>query len=246
MDPGVLFFVGALAVFALLVGLPMYFARRRRQGLAEENARNETLYVSMFPELQPLYHPERLVAFVEARLARRSTSPAARKAWGWDNPPGFDGYRAEFTRTDKGEAARLVDTARKPRGQFLWEDRPEGGVLRVGQGKLTVDLANRQDPRVRYWHPEREFKWSRKGWVFKTPVADAPFESSSSSPGLVSSDYSSSSSSSREGAFAGQGGTFDGGGASAGWDEPSGAAASGDPAGASADSSSGGAGSTAY
>lgn len=240
MDSGVLFFIGAIVVFALLVGVPKYFARKRRLGLQEQHARDEALYVSMFPELQPLYHPARLVEFVTARLAREGAGKAARKEWGWDNPPGFEGYRAEFTRADNGEAARLVDTARKPRGQFLWEDRPEGGVLRVGKGKLTVDLANRQDPRVRYWHPDRQFKWSLKGWVFATPVADHPFESSSGSSSFVSGDSSSSSSSAS--AFAGRGGTFDGGGASAGWDDA--------PGGASPGSSSGsavsGAGSTSY
>jgi hypothetical protein len=113
---------------------------------------------------------------------------------------------------------------------FRFEPQADGAVLRMGAGKFTVDLGNPADPAVRYWHPEREFKWSRRGgWRFKTPVAEKPFDSSDR--GTSWSDTSSSSDTSRTvataAAVAGLGGTFDGGGASAGWD---GAASPGDGA----------------
>jgi uncharacterized membrane protein YgcG len=236
--------VMAILVVAVPIGSAIAGRRRQRQALADKE-RDETLFRSMFPELQPYYHPERLVEFVTARIARKGTQ----KAWGWDNPPGFSGVRTEFSQADKGERVRLLDTGRKPRGEFLYEPIAGGGVLRVGKGKLTVDISKPAQPRVRYWHPEREFKWSLAGWVFKTPVADEPFESSSSSSSFSSSSSDSSRSAATAAGFAGLGGTFDGGGASAGWDDAKGSQSSaspGDSAGSASAESSGGTGSTSY
>jgi hypothetical protein len=94
-------------------------------------------------------------------------------------------------------------------------------VIRLGSGKFTINL---KDSAVRYWHPQREFKWSRaKGWRMINSLADRPIESndrgSSFSSDGPSSSFSSSSSGARTGAaMAGAGGAFDGGGASNSWD----------------------------
>lgn len=224
-----LMFILVISGFVLIVVLRAVFSarakRRREESAAAEKERNEALFRSMFPELQPLFHPERLVEFVDARTAadRKGKANARGKPeWDWNNPPGFPGMRAKFVTTEKGERVTLNNPDGKTVGEFLYEAAPAIGVMRVakGKGKLTIDLSNRPAPRVRYWHPEREFKWSLKGWVFKTAVADEPFSSSSSESG--SSSFSSSSSSdSRPAAAAalvGAGGAFDGGGAAGGWD----------------------------
>lgn len=251
-----LMFILVISGFVLIVVLRAVFSarskRRREESAAAEKERNEALFRSMFPELQPHYHPERLIEFVDART-RGKTNARGKREWDWNNPPGFPGLRARISATDKGERVALNDATGKAVTSFLYEAAPAIGVMRVGKGKLTVDLSNRPAPRVRYWHPDREFKWSLKGWVFKTAVADEPFTSSSSESS--SSSYSSSSFDSRPAAAAalmGAGGAFDGGGAAGGWDAggaavgdaaaASGASDSGSAAGADSDSSSG----TAY
>lgn len=194
----------------------------------------EALFVSMFPELQPHFHPEKLVRYVGARRGRTP----ARGGFTWKVAPGFDGPAVDIRFVGEREECALVDDAGKVLAKFRFETHADGGVLRVGAGKLTVDLRNDRDPAVRYWHPEREFKWTRRGgWRFKTPVADRPF--AQDDRGTSWSDSSSSSGSSRTAAaaFAGLGGTFDGGGASAGWD--------GAPASAGADEGGTGAAATA-
>ena len=222
MTEGMMFFL-VIGGFVLIVVVRAVFSararRRREQDVAAETARNEALFRSMFPELQPHYHPERLLEFVDA-YGNGKTNARGKHDWDWKNPPGFPGLRATFNATDKGERVMLRDAAGKTVSEFLYEAAPAIGVMRVGKGKITVDLSNRPAPRVRYWHPDREFKWSLKGWVFKTPIADEPF-SSSSSETSSSSFTSSSSADSRlatAAAFAGAGGTFDGGGAAGSWD----------------------------
>lgn len=185
---------------------------------AAERGKGDALFVSMFPELQPHFHPENLVAYVSARLAR--TPP--RGGFTWKDAPGFGGTCVDIGFVNDREECSLVNEAGQRLAQFRFEDHAEGGVLRVGSGKLTVDLRNGRDPAVRYWHPEREFKWTRRGgWRFKTPVAEQPFDSGDR--GTSWSDSTSSSSGSGRAmaaaaGVAGLGGTFDGGGASAGWD----------------------------
>lgn len=241
-----LMFILVISGFVLIVVLRAVFSararRRRDESAAAEKERNEALFRSMFPELQPLFHPERLVEFVDARtMADRKGKANARgkPEWDWNNPPGFPGLRAKFSATDKGERVTLNNQDGKTVGEFLYEAAPDIGVMRVanGKGKITIDLSNRPAPRVRYWHPEREFKWSLKGWVFKTAVADEPFTSSSSD--YSSSSFTSSSSSdSRPAAAAalmGAGGAFDGGGAAGGWDAAPGSASAADTSGGSAD-----------
>ena len=241
MSDGLMFFL-VLGGFLLIVVMRAFFSaraqRRREKSAATEKARNEALFCSMFPELQPHYHPERLVEFVAARIKGKANARGKRE-WDWNNPPGFPGLRANFAATDKGERVTLTGPDGKAVSEFLYEAAPAIGVMRVGKGKLTVDLSNRPAPRVRYWHPEREFKWSLKGWVFKTPIADEPFSSSSPESSNSSFTSSSDSRSATTAALAGAGGAFDGGGAAGGWDAPSSGGATPDAAaGGGADSTS--------
>ncbi|MBL8520860.1 MAG: hypothetical protein JNK75_09315 [Betaproteobacteria bacterium] len=234
--------IGGIVLFLVLFSLLGRWMKRsaERTALAARE-RNETLYRAMFPELQPHYHPERLLDFVQALRKRRGNKK--RPEPDWNDVPGFPGLNATFVATEKGERVTLKEPAGKAVTDFLYQDVDNAGVLRVGKGKLTVDLANPADPRVRYWHPEREFKWSRKGWTFKTPMADEPFTSSTSDSSHSSFTSSSSSADSRAAtavAFAGAGGAFDGGGAAGSWD----AASAG--AGGDSDGTSGGESSTAY
>jgi len=217
MDGGVGFMVAVAVIVFIAVALVRRGARNDT-GLGRKTGgrRAEALFVSMFPELQPHFHPERVIEFVRARQARTPK----REGHTVRNPKGFAAAAAEVRFDDKGrEQWRLLDEAGAVLAQFRYEDHREGAALRVGQGKLTVNLKDRARPRVRYWHPEREFKWQERIWVFQTTMSESPFESSSDS-----SSFSSSSSSFSPGAAAGAaaivaaGGTFDGGGASAGWD----------------------------
>ena len=221
MDP-----VGVFVVAAIFVGfaaLVVYALRKAKQ----DRAKSEAFFRAMFPDIATHFHPERVLEFAQARLARGTGSGA----YTWDNPPGFpSATRAEVTPAPKGERFRLLDAGGKPIAEFTWEDHPEGGALRVGKGKLTASLRAKNDPAVRYWHPEREFKWSRlKGWRFTTPMTEESFDSNSS--GTQWSSDSSSSSSVAPAAAAGAagaaivaaGGAFDGGGASEGWSEGGGA-----------------------
>jgi uncharacterized membrane protein YgcG len=245
----VVYIVGA-ALFILFIAwlVRSFIARRGRvlKDAEEQREKNEALFRSMFPELQPYYHPARLVEFVTALMAREPLQGN----WRWATPAGFEAAaQAEVSPDPKGERVRLVDAAGRPLSEFVFDTHPEGRVLRVGQGKLTVDVRDPKQPRVRYWHPNREFKWSLAGWVFKTPVADEPFESSSSSSGFSSGSPDASRTAATAAGFAGLGGTFDGGGASAGWDgarpgsSPAGEGAAAE--GTSAESSTG-SGSTSY
>jgi len=271
IDWGIVFIVA----FVLAFGTIVYFARKQelerkarksqKAGSGKGNAaqkraaqigakarkRDEALFVSMFPDLQPHFHPEALVQFVRANLGRkRSAQPVQ-----WQRPPGFGVPVLEI----QPGTERIVHVLRSDTGDalstFEYDDHPEGGVLRVGKGKFTVNVKDAV-PRVRYWHPEREFKWSeKKGWVFTTAMAAAPFAASSDndrSRGSDSTDWTSRDRGDSREAFAGGGGTFDGGGASGGWDESSpsgssgGASASGDSSAVAGDSGSGDSTSTSY
>lgn len=239
MGEGILFWlvIGAIVYFTVGRAIVAKFMERRRlQSTTDLHARNEALFRSMFPELQPHFHPERLVAFVRARLDRGPV-PAVSQ---WKDPAGFPAAAmAESALGDKGRERVVLrgQAGGGVIGEFQFEKVPEGGVLRLGRGKLTVNLREPGDPRVRYWHPDREFKWSRAGWVFTTPVADEPFASSSSSSSFSSGDSSSGATRATAAAagIVGLGGTFDGGGASAGWDDArpdsSSGAAAGDSSG---------------
>jgi hypothetical protein len=197
--------------------------------------RSEAMFKSMFPDLQPHFHPRAVHAFVKARRARQaSTGP-----YTWTNPPGFDAAAsAEIVPEGLRDKVRLLDPTGAAIGQFIFEEHNEGGVIRMGQGKFTADVRG-SEPRVRYWHPDREFKWTPTKWTFQSRVADREIDSDDDRGTSWSSSSSSSDSSARTAAAAGglmgAGGAFDGGGATQGWDESS--SSSGDSS--SGDSSSG-------
>ena len=213
-----------LGVFLSLFVAFFYFGIRfAMRGVRERGKRDEALYQSLFPDLQPHFHPVRLHEFVKAWRARKPRQPP----YSWDNPPGFPGAaKADFTPDPKGQRVRILDAAGAALVQFILESHAEGAAVRYGPGKFTVDIRNKADPRVRYWHPKREFKWSQnKGWRFVSPVADEAIDSNDSGTSYSRDNDSSSSTSSRSSGaaaaagVAGLGGTFDGGGASAGWDD---------------------------
>ncbi|HQY46235.1 MAG TPA: hypothetical protein PLK52_03655 [Usitatibacteraceae bacterium] len=223
-------FIALFVLAAVVLPARAVIARKRLgQQLASGRDRDEALFRAMFPELQPHLHPERVVEFVTARLAR-GPSPAAYR---WPGPAGFaEAAIAVGAVADKGrESVRVAGAAGNSLAEFQFERHPEGGVIRIGKGKLTADLRKPADPRVRYWHPDREFKWSRSGWIFRTPVADAPFESSTGSSGTSASGTDGADS---PPAFAGRGGSFDGGGASGGWGDAPARASSASAAAAAA------------
>lgn len=179
-----------------------------------DQAKNEALFTSMFPDLQPYYHPAKLFEYATARL--KAAMPRSGKIW--TNPPGFADLVADIRIEAEREVVRLLDGPGKLLTQFIFETHPEGAAIRFGKGKFTVSTNNPKLPRVRYWHPDREFKWTPDYWRFKTKVADRPFESSDRSTTL--SDSSSFSSRAASAApFVAAGGSFDGGGASQSWSE---------------------------
>jgi uncharacterized membrane protein YgcG len=237
-------------VIAVAVGVMLVFRKALKATQAnlkkaqEETAgRMEALFRASFPELQPHFHPARVLEYVRARRARvPSGSPTT-----WRKPPGFPAAdRAEIVLEGMKDNVRLVDAAGAPVAKFVYEEHPEGGVIRLGKGKFTVNLKG-PEPRVRYWHPEREFKWTPTLWKMKSGVSDHELESSSSSSSTSSGDDSARSSSSTSttaaAAAAGAGivaagGTFDGGGASAAWDDGGGSSSSSPDSGSSVDFSS--------
>jgi uncharacterized membrane protein YgcG len=205
-----LFFI-VMAGIALFVIVRVRFARR-------QGGRNEALFVTMFPDLQPWYHPSKLFDYATARLTQ--TPPRTGKVW--KDPPGFVGQTADIRFEGEREVVRILDAAGTLLTQFIFERHKEGAAIRVGKGKFTLSTRDKSERRVRYWHPDREFKWTPRMWKFKTPVADRPFESSDRSSFSGDSSSSSSSSSSRVASaapFVAAGGAFDGGGASQSWSE---------------------------
>ena len=215
--------------FAIIVGIVTLLLRlakanearvRRMQG--ESRERMEALFRASFPELQPHFHPARVLEYVRAR---RSRVPAGASST-WRKPPGFPAAEvAEMRLEGMKDHVQLKDAKGARVAAFVYEDHPEGGVIRFGKGKFTVNLKG-SEPRVRYWHPEREFKWTPSSWSLKSGVADQALASRSrdSDSWSDSSSSSSSPSATAAGAAAGAGivaagGTFDGGGASAAWDD---------------------------
>ena len=229
---GFLAFFGVIAaIFAILVAVSMRSARKAREESSARAARQEALFQATFPELQPHFHPEKVLEYVTARRARAGPLAGTR----WKNPPGFPAAAvAEVAADAKGEAVRLLDAADHVLARFVFQDHAEGGVLRIGPGKLTANL---RDAAVRYWHPEREFKWSRaKGWRVISALSDREIESSDRGTSFSSSSDGPSATSTAAAvaagsAVAGAGGAFDGGGSSQSWGEATASAdASGDSA----------------
>jgi hypothetical protein len=215
----ILLAVGAIAgCIALLV----WGVRRMDR---QEKAKNEAYFVSMFPELQPYFHPAKVLAFARARLA----GPKPRDGAKISNPAGFgvNSASVSFSRDKKArtvEAWRLLDEAGRQLAQFTFDADAKDAIFRVGVGKLRADL---YADRVRYWHPDREFKWRAPGlWTFVTRVFERPVSTTDDGAlGFSDSSSSGSRTAATAAAVAGivaAGGTFDGGGASAAWDGRSG------------------------
>lgn len=212
-----------------------------------EAEKAEAYFKAMFPELQPWYHPLKLLEFVAALRARDSHGAPAE----WANPPGLGVAAARFSDDNGRRRVELVDAAGAVLSTFFYEAQPYGSVMRIGKGKLTVDLGNPNNHSVRYWHPEREFKWARRhGWRFTTRLADQPFDSNDSGT-RWSSDHGTTSSGAAAAAGAAgivaAGGAFAGAGASDDWGRDGGSpgewgaasAGAGDASIASADTSGG-------
>ena len=217
-------FAGFLIVALVMVAIIGFRIVRWVRGVRESTqsrAKQEALFQATFPELQPHFHPEKVLQFVKARRARTGSLVGTT----WKNPPGFPGAAAaEIAADAKGEAVRLLDAAGAVLGRFVFQEHAEGGVLRMGPGKLTANL---RDAAVRYWHPEREFKWSKlKGWRLITSLSDRSIDSSDRGTSWSSSDSSSSTAAAAAGTAAvlGAGGAFDGGGSSDSWSDASGEA----------------------
>jgi uncharacterized membrane protein YgcG len=213
-------------VLALLVGIVLWSVIKgvrsaigTVRGVTEARGaqkRQEALFATTFPELQPHFHPEKVLQFLNAWRSRTARPETVE----WNNPPGFGQARMRLMpKTDKGQPAELLDAAGEVVSAFILQDNPEGGVIRLGSGKLTANL---RDSAVRYWHPQREFKWSRaKGWRVINSLSDRGIDSDDRGMSFSSdSSLSSSSTASRAatGAVPGAGGAFDGGGSSSSWD----------------------------
>ena len=218
---------GLLVIAAIFVALIMAVRalhRASRQKFArtvrEMNERMETLFLTGFPELQPHFHPKNVYEYARVRQARKASSGPFR----WRNPPGFTlAAFADIELDGLRDKVRLLDAKEAVLASFVFEEHAEGAVIRLGKGKFTVGLKG-PEPRVRYWHPDREFKWTPTMWNMKTGVSDQPLQSTSGDHDSSSDGYASSSSRTATAAAAGAGivaagGTFDGGGASAAWDE---------------------------
>jgi uncharacterized membrane protein YgcG len=231
-----------VVLFTALAAMVVIVVRKRRPPTMAASSRPElrgdAYFRAMFPELQPWFHPENVVRFVRDRNGRKNIVDGRT----WNDPPGFATAAAAVVVLAGGrERIRILDSAGKTMVEFDYERQDGGAAIRVGGGKLTADLNQGTNVRVRYWHPEREFKWSRKGgWQFKTPVAEQAFDTSPSGSSYASGFDSSSS---RDHDFRPEfksegGGDFGGGGASEAW--------GGEAGGSSESSSGGGAGATAY
>ena len=207
--------------FVAAVVAALRASKRAREQAAASRARQEALFQATFPELQPLFHPENVLQFVHARRSRGGTLAGQR----WKSPPGFPAAAvAEIATDPKGEAVRLLDAADKVLARFVFQDHADGGVIRLGAGKFTANL---RDAAVRYWHPEREFKWSRvKGWRVISSLSDRPIETSDRGTSFSSSSdgpsvTSTAAAAAAGAAVAGAGGAFDGGGSSESWSDGS-------------------------
>lgn len=215
--------LGLGILIAVIAGV--FFIRRataRATGsTAKQQQKMEAMFLATFPELQPHFHPARVYEYVKARRARKASGGAFR----WKSPPGFPAAaEAEVEPDDDRERVRLLDAAGAPFAAFIYQDVPEGGALRVGNGKLTATLQG-PEPRVRYWHPDREFKWTPGNWKFQTRVSDREMESSDSGTSFSRDSSSDSTSTIARGAAA-TAGLAAAGGASGAWGEAGGKATS--------------------
>ena len=216
--------MGWLIFVVVVGGIVFLFSLAVRAG-KKLSAKQEAYFVSMFPDLQPYYHPKNVLEFVRARLAQAP----ARSGMTVRSPPGFPAAheaQVSFDTDKKGrerETWRLLDAAGKELSRFFFQTDDKDGMVRVGEGKFRVTRVA-SAKHVRYWHPDREFKWTPDAWKFVTRVSEDPIDSTDRGTSFSDSGTSSSSTSTAAAAaaaaagVAAAGGTFDGGGASAAWD----------------------------
>jgi len=214
--------IGIAAVIGIVYKIVTGFRKAalwfRKLGGVREQAKQEALFRATFPELQPYFHPQNVLQFVSGWRARRPGDAA----FEWKDPPGFRTPLMKAAAADeKGRQIELRGVAGLL-ASFVLQPHPEGAVMRLGAGKFTINV---RDKAVRYWHPEREFKWSRaKGWRLVNALSKRPIDSSDRGMTFATDTPSSSGSpgtaaaAGAAAAVVGLGGTFDGGGASAAWD----------------------------
>lgn len=234
-----LFFGTVIVLFVVTSAIKLWWRKRKSQrgdsGLDAQKA--EAFFQASFPELQPHFHPQAVVDYVLKRQVRQFKDRDR-----WENPAGFAAAAlARFEAVPKGERTHLFDKDGRKLAEFVLEPK-EGalGAVRVGTGKFTIRQAPGQPPRVSYWHPEREFQWRGPGqWRFVSRVADEPVDTTDRNWSSSRSDSSSSGATTAAAAagIVGLGGTFDGGGASAGWDATDSGSSSGGSGSDSGDSS---------
>ena len=216
--------MGWLIFVVVVGGIVFLFGLAVRAG-KKLSAKQEAYFVSMFPDLQPYYHPKNVLEFVRARLAQAP----ARSGMTVRSPPGFPAAheaQVSFDIDKKGrerETWRLLDASGQELSQFFFQTDEKDGMVRVGNGKFRVSRVA-SVKRVRYWHPDREFKWTPDAWKFVTRLSEDPIDSTDRGTSFSDSGSSSSSTSTAAATaaaaagVAAAGGTFDGGGASAAWD----------------------------
>ena len=120
----------------IMVVINLLLSRRRVLALQREGDKSEALFKTMFPELQPHFHPSSVVDYVIARIGK---GKAFKGPW---PPRGFPAATtAILEQTPKGERTILKDAAGATLGEFLfdWGDKsPTVGIVRVGKGKFRV------------------------------------------------------------------------------------------------------------
>src|SRR6185369_15864704 len=133
---GLFAFVGFIAVF---IAAAVLIARAGKKMAAANQAKFEALFASMFPDLQPYYHPRNVLEFVRARLAQEPSRGGIRIK----NPPGFpvDAADVSFQTDSKGrehEVWHLLDGTGQRLSAFMFESDAKDGMVRVGKGKFRV------------------------------------------------------------------------------------------------------------
>ena len=212
----------ALIVFIVIFIIVARQSMRGAKDAAAAREKQEALFKATFPELQPYFHPLKVLQFVSAWRAHAATPPT----FEWNHPPALGFTKVRFGPAgEKGRPVEFLDEAGAVVSRGLLLETAEGGVLRLGAGKLTVNL---RDSAVRYWHPEREFKWSKtKGWRVLSSLSDRSIDSSDRGMTFSSDSASSGTATTAAAAaagaavVAGAGGAFDGGGSSSSWDDSS-------------------------
>ncbi len=184
------------------------------------SAKGEALFQSMFPDLQPYFHPARLAEWLTGYGQRKDQAVGGIMEMGLPVPGFPEAQCCEVVPEGNQKRVRILDTTGLALSEFEFTDERFGGTITMVSGRFRVDLGNRDDPMVQFRGGDREFDWSgQRGWRFRTPVADHGFDTYDD--GLRWSDDSPSSTAVAvtAGAMVAAGGTFGGAGASGAWDD---------------------------